>query len=56
VVIFKIGTAAARTKDLFFTFGTGRSARACVFMDFFLAFVSDVQRSLRETASDRGRA
>ena len=49
VLIFKIGTAAARTKDLFFTFGTGRSARACVFMDFFLAFVSDVQRSLRES-------
>lgn len=56
VLIFKIGTAAARTKDLFFTFGTGRSARACVFMDFFLAFVSDVQRALRETASDRSRA
>ena len=56
VLIFKIGTAATKTKDLFFTFGTGRSARACVFMDFFLAFVSDVQRALRETDSDRSRA
>ena len=56
VLIFKIGTAATKTKDLFFTFGTGRSARACVFMDFFLAFMSDVQRALRETDSERSGA
>ena len=56
VLIFKIGTAAVRTKDLFFTFGTGRSARACVFMDFFLALVGDVQQALRETDPARSRA
>lgn len=51
VVIFKIGKAAAKTKDLLFTFSTGRSERACVFQDLFLAFMSDLQRALRETAS-----
>ena len=56
VVLFRIGRAAARTKDLFFTFGTGRSERACVFMDFFLAFARDVQKALRETQSQRTRA
>lgn len=56
VVIFKIGKAAAKTKDLLFTFSTGRSERACVFQDFFLAFMSDLQRALRETQSERGRA
>lgn len=55
VLIFKIGTAAARTKDLFFTFGTGRSERACVFMDFFLALVGDVQKALREPGTERSR-
>ncbi len=52
VVLFKIGRAAAQTKDLFFTFGTGRSERACVFMDFFLAFARDVQKALREPQSE----
>jgi hypothetical protein len=56
VVIFKIGKAAAKTKDLFFTFGTGRSERACVFMDFFLAFARDVQKALAEAQSERSRA
>ena len=56
VVIFRIGRAAAKTKDLFFTFGTGRSERACVFMDFFLAFARDVQKALRDTRSERLRA
>src|SRR2546422_290567 len=56
VLIFKIGKAAAKTKDLFFTFGTGRPERACVFMDFFLAFARDVQKALRELPSERNRA
>lgn len=56
VIIFKIGRAAAKTKDLFFTFGTGRSERACVFMDFFLAFARDVQKALRETQSELSQA
>jgi len=56
VLIFKIGKAAAKTRDLFFTFGTGRPERACVFMDFFLAFARDVQKALRELPSERNRA
>jgi hypothetical protein len=53
VIIYKIGKAAAKTKDLFFTFGAGRPERACVFMDFFLAFARDVQKVLREAQSER---
>lgn len=52
VILLKIGKAAAKTKDLFFTFGTGKSGRACIFMDFFLAFARDVQKVLRETQSE----
>jgi len=55
VIILKIAKAAAETKDLLFTFGTGRPERACVFMDFFLAFARDVQGALRETQSERSR-
>ncbi len=49
VVIFKIGKAAAKTGDLLFTFSTGRPERACVFQDFFLAFMRDLQKALRQT-------
>ena len=52
VVIFKIGRAAAKTKDLLFTFSAGRPERACVFQDFFLAFMRDLQKALRGTATD----
>lgn len=53
VILFKIAKAAATAKDLFFTFGTGRSERACVFMEFFLAFARDLQNALREARSER---
>jgi hypothetical protein len=56
VVIYKIGRAAAETHDLLFTFGTGRPERACVFMDFFLGFMRDLQRTLREARSEVGHA
>jgi hypothetical protein len=49
VVILKVGEAAAKTQDLSFTFGTGSSERICVFKDFFLSFMTDVQKELRET-------
>src|SRR5437899_2600730 len=48
VVIFKIGKAAAKTNDLLFTFSTGRPERACVFQGFFLAFMRDLQKALRQ--------
>jgi hypothetical protein len=48
VVIFKIGKAAAKTRDLLFTFSTGRPERACVFQGFFLAFMRDLQQALRK--------
>ena len=53
VVIFKVGKAAARTGNLYFTFGTGSPDRACVFKDFFLAFMKDLQRELRREESPR---
>lgn len=53
VVLLQIGKAAAKTQDIFFTFGTGSSNRACVFKDFFLEFMKDLQRELRETQSQK---
>lgn len=47
VIIFKIAEAAAKTKDIWFTFGTGDSERACVFKDFFLNFMRDLQQTLQ---------
>jgi hypothetical protein len=46
VVIFKVGKAATQTQDLLFTFGAGRSERSCVFKDFFVSFMSDLQKEL----------
>lgn len=48
VFILKIAEAAAKTQELEFTFGTGGPERLCVFMDFFLAFMKDLQNELRE--------
>ncbi len=48
VLIFKISEAAAKTKDIFFTFGVGRKERACVFQDFFVKFMQDLQRELKQ--------
>jgi len=47
VIIFKIAEAAAKSKDIWFAFGTGDAERACVFKDFFLNFMRDVQQTLR---------
>lgn len=51
VLIFQIGKAAIETKDINFTFSTGSSERACVFKDFFLEFMKDLQQELRQTNS-----
>ncbi|MEM7033475.1 MAG: hypothetical protein AAF629_28245 [Chloroflexota bacterium] len=47
IFICKIGKAAAETGNLDFTFGTGEAERACVFKDFFVAFMTDVQCELK---------
>ena len=47
VVILQIAKAAAETKDLRFTFGTGTSERGCIFKDFFLNFMKDLQYELQ---------
>ena len=49
VLIFNVGKAAAKTRDLFFSFGSGSPDRACVFKDFFIAFMTDLQQELRES-------
>ena len=51
VVIFNIGKAAAKTNDILFTFGTGIPERACIFKEFFLGFMRDLQRELREAST-----
>ena len=48
VVMYKIAKAAAATQDLNFTFGTGSSDRLCVFKDFFIEFMTDLQMKLKE--------
>jgi len=48
IIIFKIGRAAAQTGDILFTFSTGGTDRACVFKGFFLNFMQDLQRVLKE--------
>lgn len=48
VVIYRIGDAAASTGDLDFTFGAGSGDRACVFRDFFIGFMRDLQAELRQ--------
>jgi hypothetical protein len=46
VVILKVAKAAATSGDLYYTFGTGKSQRACVFMGFFVEFMKDLQAEL----------
>ena len=48
VVILQIAKAATKTHDINFTFSAGTSNRVCVFKDFFLAFMKDLQRELKE--------
>ena len=48
VFILKIAEAAAKTKDIRFTFGAIQPERACVFQDFFLRFMTDLQQELRQ--------
>jgi len=48
VLIFQIEKAAAKSNCILFTFGTGRDQRACVFKDFFLHFMKDLQEALRD--------
>ncbi|MBA3921016.1 MAG: hypothetical protein H0X31_04595 [Nostocaceae cyanobacterium] len=52
VLLFMIGKAAAKTHDIAFTFGTGSSERECVFKDFFLQFMNDLQQELKHGASE----
>ena len=47
VVILKIGKAAQETGDMRFVFGAGLPTRQCVFRDFFLDFIRDLQQQLR---------
>lgn len=47
VVILKVAKAAAKSHDLYFTFGTGKPERSCVFMHFFLSFMKDLQQELQ---------
>lgn len=50
VVLFQIGKAAAKTHDIYFTFGTGSPERSCVFKDFFLSYMKDLQKELWKVA------
>jgi hypothetical protein len=58
VFILRVARAAARSHDLYFTFGTGKPERSCVFMHFFLSFMKDLQKELqsRRAPTDRNEA
>jgi hypothetical protein len=51
IFIYRIEKAAAETGDILFTFGAGRRERACVFKDFFIEFMTDLQKALKESAA-----
>jgi hypothetical protein len=51
VLILKNAQAAAQTGDLFYTFGTGKPERSCVFMGFFLDFMKELQAELGKRRS-----
>jgi hypothetical protein len=46
ILILKNDQAAAQIGDLFYTFGTGKPERSCVFMGFFLDFMKELQVEL----------
>jgi hypothetical protein len=48
VLVLQIEKAAAKSKNILFTFGTGREERGCVFKDFFLHFMRDLQVALKD--------
>ncbi len=48
VVIYKVGSAATKSQDILFTFGAGSEERVCVFKEFFLQFMRDLQRELTQ--------
>ena len=48
ILVLNIAKAAAETKDLRFTFGTGSSKRGCIFKDFFINFMKDLQYELQK--------
>lgn len=48
VIILKIAEAAAKTKDISFTFSAGTPERVCVFQEFFLQFMRDLQQELKK--------
>jgi hypothetical protein len=48
VLLLMIGKAAAQIHDISFTFSTGSSERECVFKDFFLQFMADLQQELKQ--------
>jgi hypothetical protein len=50
VLIFRIKNAAAKSGNILFTFGAGVPERRCVFKDFFLDFMTDLQKALRDGA------
>ncbi|BAY61539.1 hypothetical protein NIES22_16060 [Calothrix brevissima NIES-22] len=50
VLLLMIAKAAAEIQDLSFTFSTGSSERECVFKDFFLKFMADLQQELKQGA------
>jgi hypothetical protein len=50
VLIYQIEKAATQSCDIRFTFGTGTDERTCVFKDFFIAFMEDLQATLRAGA------
>jgi hypothetical protein len=56
IFVLQISKAAAKTNDPLFTFGAGSQERECLFKGFFLHFMRDLQKELKEgTPRNPGR-
>ena len=42
----QLAKAAEKSGSLYYTFGTGTEARACAFLPYFKAFMTDLQKEL----------
>ena len=50
MLIYEVEKAANESHDIRFSFGAGTDERQCVFKWFFIAFMEDLQKTLKNGA------
>ncbi len=48
---WQLAKAAEMSGSLYYTFGTGTEDRACAFLPYFKAFMTDLQKELAKTVA-----